>query len=168
MEKRPALAPDLTLWCGQARRPQVWSPFCQPCHLDRLRGIPRSGRLRGSGEIPTMRPPPLRYEVFYPSCEWCAAPTQLRLNQTRACWCYVLSHKLWVYILWSESGNALPGIVLRLEFPESATRRANPRNLSTPSQSLRFFVVGRDDRSLFLVHFSAPALAAAVLPRSQA
>ena len=34
------------------------------CHLDRSRGIPQSGRLRRSGEIPTVCPLPCRYEVF--------------------------------------------------------------------------------------------------------
>src|SRR5215472_2115166 len=47
-----------------------------------------------------------------------------------------------------------------VEFPEPATWRAHPRDLSTPPQSTRFFVVGRDDRSLFSVLSSGPPEAA--------
>src|SRR5262249_59309133 len=62
--------------------------------------------------------------------------------------------------LHSRTG-AVPGNGTRVEFPESATRRADSRDLSTPPQALptpprenrawrgprlRSFVVGRDDR----------------------
>ena len=108
---------------------------------------PAKGRLRRSGEIPTMRPQPCRYEVFYPSGKCCAQCTTPK-NQARACW---LGLDSVVGVRKPSSRNNYS-----VERPESATWRAHPRDLSTPPQSLRFFVVGRDDRSLRMRFYPSP------------
>src|SRR5262249_16390848 len=45
-----------------------------------------------------------------------------------------------------------------VELPASATWRTHPRDLSTPPQALRFFVVGRDDTSLYAETARGPAV----------
>ena len=140
------------------QRPPRLVTLLTPCHLDRLRGSEATERERRDPETASSTIL-IRGVLPKQRVVCCAHPP--RLNQTRVCCRAGVHSKLRVYILWPESGNALPGIVIRVECPESATRRRHSRDLSTPPQSLRFFVVGRDDSSLLLSHFSAPSSAAA-------
>jgi hypothetical protein len=71
-----------------------------------------------------------------------------------------LHYKFWVYIfaaglassvLESPAAKSDSRDRLSVELPESVSQSTHPRDLSTPPQSLRSVVVGRDDSSLFIL-----------------
>src|SRR5215472_15733278 len=117
-------------------------------------------RLRGSGEIP--RNASLSHSDTRCSTQAASGtllPTQLRLKANSRALIRATSRQALDLHSVVGLGKRASGIDIQVKFPESATGRVHRRDLSTPAQSLRFFLVGRDDRTLLLGYFSAPSSA---------